>query len=682
MRMKEQEAFEFVKKNAIDKLLAKDKNGTGFICPTCHSGLGKHGTGMVSKDGIHYKCFGCGMSADVFDIYCLVTGMPLNTNFRRKKESLYNMLGIIVDGEISDCKCNDEKCNEKKEEIKMNDNLIKKTSEEVTKVEQTKSENNEDKKEKCESFIKQCKEALAKCDKAQLYLLNRGINLATMRSADLGYDKAHDAIVIPYPNSSYYISRRIETTPGQNSYFFPPTEVAGKKTLFRDFALYDDSKKYLFIVESQICALSILQENTDKKVDVVALGGVGEVNKLLDILKSKKINKQLVLALDSDEVGKRTQEKLKEELKKIDIDFVESSICNQFYKDPNSALVSDKETFKNDIKNDVERLRTVAESKIYKDNVSSYIANSFLTEIEEVKKQKIKMTKFKTLDENLGGLRPGLYTVGAISSLGKTTLMHSIADNLASDNETVLYFSLEQTRFELVSKSLTRQAFLDDEYTSCTSAAIRDGKYNVTSEMLSKYTNKVGNKLSIIDGCFNLSIEEIVLYCTRFVKDTETRPIIIIDYLQAIKTEFKGSVKEQVDHIVQQLKILSNKLKCTIFVISSFNRSNYMSPVDFESFKESGGIEYTSDVVLGLQLSCLNEELFTKDSKIVEKRQRIKEEKEAKIRKVELVCLKNRYGVSSFTVPFLYYPSRDTFKVIEEESAIDDIMMNSEHRTF
>ena len=58
----------------------------------------------------------------------------------------------------------------------------------------------------------------------------------------------------------------------------------------------------------------------------------------------------------------------------------------------------------------------------------------------------------------------------------------------------------------------------------------------------------------------------------------------------------------------------------TIIVISSVNRANYMQPIDFESLKESGGIEYSADVIWGLQLQCLNDSMFDSAQKTKEKR--------------------------------------------------------------
>ena len=98
-----------------------------------------------------------------------------------------------------------------------------------------------------------------------------------------------------------------------------------------------------------------------------------------------------------------------------------------------------------------------------------------------------------------------------------------------------------------------------------------------------------------------------------------------------------------------------------MFVISSVNRSNYLTPIDFESLKESGGIEYTADVVWGLQLSCMNEPLFDKKEGIAEKRARIRNAKAEDPRRIQLLCLKNRYGIANFSCEYKYYPKYDLF---------------------
>ena len=122
------------------------------------------------------------------------------------------------------------------------------------------------------------------------------------------------------------------------------------------------------------------------------------------------------------------------------------------------------------------------------------------------------------------------------------------------------------------------------------------------------------------------------------------------------------STKDAVDNNVRALKKLQIQSGLVIIVISSLNRQNYLAPIDFESFKESGGIEYTADVVWGLQLSIMNDTDFTNTKSLTEKRMKVRDAKARHPRDVELVCLKNRYGISSYTCNFKYYAMFDYFE--------------------
>lgn len=74
------------------------------------------------------------------------------------------------------------------------------------------------------------------------------------------------------------------------------------------------------------------------------------------------------------------------------------------------------------------------------------------------------------------------------------------------------------------------------------------------------------------------------------------------------------------------------------------------------------GIEYTADVVWGLQLQIMrSDEIFSREQKIIEKRKKVTMAKRAIPRKVELCCLKNRYGVASYYCAFQYDPRFDYF---------------------
>ena len=117
---------------------------------------------------------------------------------------------------------------------------------------------------------------------------------------------------------------------------------------------------------------------------------------------------------------------------------------------------------------------------------------------------------------------------------------------------------------------------------------------------------------------------------------------------------------------VTELKRISRDLDIPIFVICSFNRDNYTTTVDFTSFKESGAIEYSADVVMGLQLKVMEEIQEMKKPTISQIRNKINDAKNEIPRKVQLIGLKNRNGKSYFKCEYKFYSA---FNYFEEEGA-------------
>lgn len=297
-------------------------------------------------------------------------------------------------------------------------------------------------------------------------------------------------------------------------------------------------------------------------------------------------------------------------------------------------------------------------------SMSQYIDNLLTADIERMKAAGSRKTGFPVLDKLSNGLYAGLYVIAATSSLGKTTLALQVADNLAAAGHEVLFFSLEQSRLELITKSFSR-LLKQENNESVSSLTLRTGADSNSLQAAAKlYKSKIGDRMNIIEGNFGCNIDYISAYVREYISKNGTSPIIFVDYLQILQpsAEVKASTtRESIDQTVTALKRLSRDYGLTVFIISSVNRSNYMQPIDFESLKESGGIEYTADVIWGLQLQCLNEELFNEPNKIKNKREHIREAKSANPRQIELVCLKNRFGVANFTCKFEYMPDCDLF---------------------
>jgi len=305
--------------------------------------------------------------------------------------------------------------------------------------------------------------------------------------------------------------------------------------------------------------------------------------------------------------------------------------------------------------------------------VSQYLEDVFIKDIDKFKSYKDRKTGFNNLDELTGGLYPGLYVVGAISSLGKTTFVHQIGDQLAERGDHVLFFSLEQNRLEMVTKSLSRITARNNREKAVSAIEIRAGKLTPEVIAAAEEYNKIASRVSVIECNFDINIYSIINYTKAYMETYKVKPVVIVDYLQIIPpVDPRHSDKEKVDSIVRGLKKLQSENDLVVFVISSINRANYLTPIDFESFKESGGIEYTADVVWGLQLQILNDDLFNSEKKIKEKREKVRQAKKAIPREIELVCLKNRYGVSSYSCGFKYDPRFDLFEPDNLYKVADD----------
>jgi replicative DNA helicase len=338
--------------------------------------------------------------------------------------------------------------------------------------------------------------------------------------------------------------------------------------------------------------------------------------------------------------------------------------------------------------------------------------SDFDTEIEASKNRRCIPTGFAGLDavDVLdGGLYDGLYIIGAIPSLGKTSLVLQMADQMAAGGAEVVIFSLEMSRLELMAKSISRltaQAcgFIgDDGITGQDNGAFRNWKSSAkdTRQILSgwqyvdygqKALNRIAaakaaykdyaGRLHVIEGRGGLQIDESGNIKAREatvgkireavernirIKGAGANPVVIVDYLQIMappEALARASDKQIADYNVYELKAISREFRIPVIVISSFNRQNY-GAASFEAFKESGGIEYSCDVLIGLQIAGVKKPDAGNGGSQAEKEAAAREEVEkakAKFkREVEVKILKNRNGLAGQIISFNYYTPFNLF---------------------
>ena len=310
--------------------------------------------------------------------------------------------------------------------------------------------------------------------------------------------------------------------------------------------------------------------------------------------------------------------------------------------------------------------------------MADYMQTRLMDEAAALQSQAGRKTGFANLDEQAGAIYSGLYAIGGISSVGKTSFITQLADQMAAQGQHVLFFSMEQSRLEIASKSIARRTAIQARGGDSTRTAlqIRMGDWTTdVIEAFNAYIADTGERVNVIEGNFNCTVGYIRRYTADYMEaNGGVRPCVFVDYLQVLQADVDPATGRRisdkrlaVDYNVTELKRMSRELDIPVFVVSSFNRGSYLAPVDFEAFKESGAVEYTSDVVWGLQLAAVNEDIFKTDEgkDKAKKRERIAEAKEAVPRDVQLVCIKNRYGRSRYSCRFTYYPQYDLFEPLQ-----------------
>ena len=661
----------------------KPAKKSGYICPVrgCNSGSGKNGTGIVKHNG-HLKCFSCGFYGDVIDLIQEAEGISDWNEALKRACEIYSIdyKSLEFNGRSgSDTQYTEHTHNthntEPKQEVK--EPLKEKDSE-------------------VEALIREDIEKAQKYIEENDYITKkRGISIETVKRFKLGFlenwthPKARNnprayqlpCLIIPTGENSY-TARNIADNAEKGQRY----QHAGETHIFNESALYDTTKP-CFIVEGEINALSIL----DLGFNAVALGSASNTNLLQKTLKTAPAMTSYIIYFDNDDTGKKDSEIVYKTLKGLGASVTNITGREESYNDVNDYFLAFKESlvvFLNEAIAELDEAKEQARLEYISTNNALAYLGDFIDGIRNSVNTPFTPTGFKELDSILdGGLYEGLYIIGAISSLGKTTFILQVADQIARSGKDVLFFSLEQARTELMAKSISRETYLycKDNYINTSNAKSVRGitvasRYNAYSETEKQVVNRAiesykttAKNLYIYEGVADISVKQIQETVERHIEATGNKPIVFIDYLQILAPydEKNRTDKQVTDLNISALKRLSRSLKLSIIGISSFNRDNYNTSVNMSSFKESGAIEYSSDVLIGLQFKGIDD-IKQSDSNKKEANEFVDKAKAKNPREVELKLLKNRNGATDKRGLFRYYPVFNTYEEVTEEEQVAD----------
>ena len=222
-------------------------------------------------------------------------------------------------------------------------------------------------------------------------------------------------------------------------------------------------------------------------------------------------------------------------------------------------------------------------------------------------------TGFADLDKLTSGMQKSdLVIVAGRPSMGKTALALNIASNAAlRGNKTVVIFSLEMSREQLVIRLMSSEALVDMQ-------ALRRGETGEDELIrLAETLLPLSDAKIFIDDTANISVAEIRSKCRR-LKARSGLDMVVIDYLQLMKTKKGGDNRvQEISELTRSLKILARELDVPILLLSQLSRAAHKVKPTMAHLRESGSIEQDADIVMLIYRAAVYEETDDNTAEII-----------------------------------------------------------------
>jgi replicative DNA helicase len=682
--------------------LAFARDGKSFICPECGNGSGKTGDGIKQskfKGKFVWHCYRCDGHWSNADLIGMVEGIREQAELARKLEELfpeYKNEPFLFSREegFSHFSVADRQASKSASR----DFGYRSEGDSRASSDSRRSFEPVPPKNYGQTFYPRYVEAARKflVERGGSY---RGLTAQTFEKYGIvvhpefgvGEEEKLPTLIIPY-DDYHFVARAIDSKRR-------PTQHGQGAGLYEPLAI--DGKFPTFIVEGELDALSVVQSVGNLGIRCVATGGASKYGKVVSLLEKRYGNSErkpsFVVMYDNDEAGKTNGLKLVEELRLADypteLFFLSEHMAGESNPkvDANDLLQSNSDelvrrlldgldkSYKSLTKQQAqmqERRQKLAESKVQSAenkigieiySFTDYFSGEFFRDIELTAKYSERKTGFENIDA-LQVFMPGVYALGALPASGKTTFAWQLLNQLAEKGEPCIYCSFEMSKAELFTKSVVRELYKKNpqksERLSLTSANIRRGAMRGSSELVEQAAQFAQSATNLrVAELSNTSVTELIEGLKPLCADVDRAPVICLDYLQIIpsKGSKASSPKEKIDEVMLRLKDFQRATNATLLVISSFNRENYYQKVSFSSFKESGAIEYSADVIWGLENHGVDAEGKLDRDEV------IKMSKE-KVRRIKFSCLKNRNG-GAYECFFRYHAAYDYFEPCKEEES-------------
>ena len=252
---------------------------------------------------------------------------------------------------------------------------------------------------------------------------------------------------------------------------------------------------------------------------------------------------------------------------------------------------------------------------------------------------------YSMLDEMTAGFKPGdMIVLAGRPGMGKTSFALNMALEVAKENNTVAFFSLEMPASQLLNRIIATECRINS-------------KNFLTGRMEKDELNRLWHNIDdisklpiFIDDTSSCTMSDIRSKVKKIKKDSGRIDAIFIDYLQLMQsTAFKDDRVRQVEDISRNIKLFAKDMGIPIIALAQLSRNveNRTSKIPMLSdLRDSGAIEQDADLVMFIH----REDMYDKNTD--------------KKGTAEIYVQKNRHG-STGSVPMLFEAQYTKFRPLD-----------------
>lgn len=179
-------------------------------------------------------------------------------------------------------------------------------------------------------------------------------------------------------------------------------------------------------------------------------------------------------------------------------------------------------------------------------------------------------TSFKDLDSIIQGFQNSdLIIIAGRPSMGKTAFSLNLAKNIVENyNIPLIIFTLEMSRQQIIYRLISNTSNINTN-------RLKSGKMNSEEwKLLGNSMKQIATLPIFIDDNPNLTLQEIRSKLRQVFKNKEKQGLVIIDYLQLMKLNFKLENRvQEISYLTRNLKILAKEFEIPILVLSQLSRN-------------------------------------------------------------------------------------------------------------